>query len=59
MKFLRTILFSIVTLLIYLGVPLVSWGLGDLTGYFSTIPRLGYAIVVRDLFCVTGRYCGR
>jgi protein-S-isoprenylcysteine O-methyltransferase Ste14 len=46
MKFLRSILFIIVTLLIYLGVPLVGWGLGDLAGYFSSIPRLGYAIVV-------------
>ncbi len=46
MKILRLILFFIATLLIYLGVPLLGWGFGDLAGYFSSIPRLGYALVV-------------
>jgi protein-S-isoprenylcysteine O-methyltransferase Ste14 len=46
MRFLRLILFFIATLLIYLGVALLGWGLGDLEGYFSSIPRLGYAVVV-------------
>jgi len=46
MKFLRTILFFIATLLIYLGVALIGWGLGDLEGFFSSGPRLGYAVVV-------------
>lgn len=46
MKFLRAILFFIATLLIYLGVTLLGWGLGDLAGFFSSAPRLGYAIVV-------------
>jgi protein-S-isoprenylcysteine O-methyltransferase Ste14 len=45
MRFLRYILFFIATLLIYLGVPLLGWGLGDLGGFFSSTPRLGYAIV--------------
>jgi len=46
MKFLRAILFFIATLLIYLGVTLLGWGLCDLAGFFSSAPRLGYAIVV-------------
>jgi protein-S-isoprenylcysteine O-methyltransferase Ste14 len=46
MKVFRLILFFIATLLIYLGVPLLGWGMGDLEGYFLSAPRLGYAIVV-------------
>ena len=46
MKFLRTILFFIATLLIYLGVTLLGWGLADLEGFFSSAPRLWYAVVV-------------
>jgi protein-S-isoprenylcysteine O-methyltransferase Ste14 len=46
MKLLRLILFFIATLLIYLGVPLLGWGLGHLGGFFSSSPRLGYALVV-------------
>ena len=46
MKFFRFILFFIATLLIYLGVPLIGWGLGDLGGFFSSTPRLEYALVV-------------
>jgi protein-S-isoprenylcysteine O-methyltransferase Ste14 len=46
MKFLRMVLFFIATLLVYLGVPLLGWGLGDFGGFFSSAPRLGYALVV-------------
>jgi protein-S-isoprenylcysteine O-methyltransferase Ste14 len=46
MKILRLIIFMVATGLLYLGVPLLGWGLGGLEGYFSSIPRLGYAIVV-------------
>ena len=46
MKFSRLILFFIATLLIYLGVPLLGWGLGDLGGFFSSPARLGYAFAV-------------
>jgi protein-S-isoprenylcysteine O-methyltransferase Ste14 len=46
MKFLRAILFFLATLLIYLGVPLLGWGLGDFRGFFSSAPRLGFALVV-------------
>lgn len=33
-------------LIIYLGLPLLAWGTGDLVGFFSNPARLGYAIVV-------------
>jgi len=46
MRFLRLSLFFVATLLIYLGVPLLGWGLGDLGGFFSSAPRLGYAVIV-------------
>jgi len=46
LKFLRASLFFATTVLIYLGVPLLGWGLGDLDGFFSLAPRLGYSIVV-------------
>ncbi len=46
MRLLRLILFFIATHLIYLGVALLGWGLGDLDGFFSSAPRLGYAVVV-------------
>jgi protein-S-isoprenylcysteine O-methyltransferase Ste14 len=46
MKFLRLILFFITTLLIYLGVALLGWGFDDFGGFFTSIPRLGYALLV-------------
>jgi protein-S-isoprenylcysteine O-methyltransferase Ste14 len=46
MKYLRALLFFFATLMIYLGIPLLGWGLGDLGGFFSINPRLGYAIIV-------------
>ncbi len=46
MKFLRAMLFCIATLLLYLGVTLLGWGIDDLMGYFSNPARLGYAVVV-------------
>jgi protein-S-isoprenylcysteine O-methyltransferase Ste14 len=46
MRYLRAIIFFLATLLIYLGVPLIAWGLGDLREFFSIHSRLCYAIVV-------------
>jgi protein-S-isoprenylcysteine O-methyltransferase Ste14 len=34
------------TLIVYLGLPLAGWGLGDLKGYFSDPARLGLAIFI-------------
>jgi protein-S-isoprenylcysteine O-methyltransferase Ste14 len=45
-KLLRTITFFIATLLIYLVVTLLGWGLDDLPGYFSLPPRLWYSVAV-------------
>jgi protein-S-isoprenylcysteine O-methyltransferase Ste14 len=39
-------MFFTATILLYLGVPLLGWGLRDLTGYFSIAPRAGYAVLV-------------
>jgi protein-S-isoprenylcysteine O-methyltransferase Ste14 len=46
MKLIRAFIFFVATCLLYLGVPLLGWGFGNLAGYFSSAPRLGYAIVV-------------
>lgn len=46
MKLLRAILFLIATLLMYLGWPLVGWGLGGIPQFFSLPARSGYAWVV-------------
>jgi protein-S-isoprenylcysteine O-methyltransferase Ste14 len=46
MKILRGFGFMIATLLLYLGVPLLGWGLGNLPGYFSSSQRTAYAVVV-------------
>jgi len=45
-NFLRAALFFITTLLIYLGVPLLGWGLLDVRGFLSEAARLGYAVCV-------------
>ena len=46
MELLRLVLYIIATALLYLGIPLLGWGLGDLGGYISNSTRLGYALVV-------------
>ncbi len=46
MKYLRAFLFFVATVLIYLGLPLLGWGLADLGGFFSLAPRTGYAAAV-------------
>jgi protein-S-isoprenylcysteine O-methyltransferase Ste14 len=38
--------YLLATVLIYLGVPLLGWGLADLEGFFSQAARAAYAIVV-------------
>ncbi len=46
MKLLRAVTFFIATLLIYLVVTLLGWGLDDLAGYLSLPSRLWYAVTV-------------
>jgi protein-S-isoprenylcysteine O-methyltransferase Ste14 len=46
MRFLRAVVYCLATLLIYLGVCLLGWGLRDLQGFFALDPRVGYAVVV-------------
>ena len=54
MKYLRGISFSLTTLLLYLGIPLLGWGANDLCGFFSIYPRLGYAVLVSGLSLAAG-----
>ena len=54
MKYLRAVWFFLGTLGIYLVPPLLGWGIGDLGGFFSLYPRLGYAVLVGMLGLATG-----
>ncbi len=54
MKYLRGVAFSLTTLVMYIGVPLVGWGANDLRGFFSIYPRLGYAVLVTALSLAAG-----
>jgi protein-S-isoprenylcysteine O-methyltransferase Ste14 len=49
MKVLRAILIFINTCLMYLGIPLLGWGLGNLHGFFADGPRFLYALAVAAL----------
>jgi len=46
MMLLRAAFFYLATLFIYLGLPLIGWGLDNLGGFFSIAPRMGYALAV-------------
>jgi len=46
MRILRGFGYLVTTLAMYLGIPLLGWGLGDLCEFFSTGPRLAYALIV-------------
>ncbi|MGE5250151.1 MAG: methyltransferase family protein [Bacteroidota bacterium] len=45
MKYLRGLLYCLATVLLYLGIPLLGWGLHALRDYFSNPARTGYAAV--------------
>jgi len=44
MKFLRAIVFAAITSLLYLGLPLIGWGLDDIGRFFSLPARIAYAL---------------
>jgi protein-S-isoprenylcysteine O-methyltransferase Ste14 len=46
MKMIRFISFMFVTVLMYLAIPLLGWGIMDWEGFFSSAPRTAYAISV-------------
>lgn len=46
MRILRSIVFFLSTVLLYLGLPLLGWGLDNLKEFFSLAPRIGYALAV-------------
>jgi protein-S-isoprenylcysteine O-methyltransferase Ste14 len=45
-RIVRGLGYLISTIVIYLGIPLLGWGIGDLQAFFSMSQRLGYALVV-------------
>ena len=46
MKYLRAITFCFSTILIYLGIPLLGWGINDIPDFFALYPRVGYVVIV-------------
>jgi len=46
MNYAHGVLHFIFTLAVYLGLPLLGWGLGDLRGFFSNPARLGLALFI-------------
>jgi protein-S-isoprenylcysteine O-methyltransferase Ste14 len=54
MKYLRAFVFFLATALMYLGLPLLGWGLDDLHGFYSLAPRTGYALSVAVFAAAVG-----
>lgn len=54
MKYLRAIGSFIITLLVYLGLPLLGWGINDLPSFFASSPRSGYAVLLIFLALAIG-----
>jgi protein-S-isoprenylcysteine O-methyltransferase Ste14 len=46
MKILRVLGYCVYTILLYLGLPLIGWGLDDVSGFFSYPQLAGYAVVI-------------
>ncbi len=46
MKYPRAAASFLITLIVYLGLPLIGWGIDDLSGFFFRYPRLGYAVLI-------------
>ena len=46
MKYVRSVAYTLATMLLYLGLPLLGWGINDLFGFFSSGPRAGYAVLI-------------
>jgi protein-S-isoprenylcysteine O-methyltransferase Ste14 len=44
----------IFTIVLYLGLPLLGWGLDDLRGFFSLNQRMGYAVFILILSIAAG-----
>jgi protein-S-isoprenylcysteine O-methyltransferase Ste14 len=54
MRYLRAVYYFLSTLLPYLGLPLLGWGLDDVSGFFSQGARLAYVVVVVALAVAVG-----
>jgi protein-S-isoprenylcysteine O-methyltransferase Ste14 len=54
MRILRGLGFLVSTILMYLGIPLLGWGLGGLRGFLSMPQRLAYALTVLALGLAVG-----
>jgi len=54
MKIVRSILSFLYTLAIYIGLPLLGWGLDDLRGFFALPQLVGYAISIAAFGVLAG-----
>jgi len=46
MNYVHAVVHIIFTLVIYLGLPMVGWGLGNIDGFYSQPARVGYAVLI-------------
>jgi hypothetical protein len=44
MKYLKAVRYFFIPLFPLLGLPLLGWGIGDIRGFLSDLPRLGYVL---------------
>lgn len=54
MKALRATYVFVFVLIVYLGFCLIGWGLSDLTGFFASPIRFGYAVAVASFALLCG-----
>ena len=54
MKILRAFSAFFASLILYLGIPLLGWGIDDFPGFSKSIPRSGYAVTILVFAIVIG-----
>jgi protein-S-isoprenylcysteine O-methyltransferase Ste14 len=54
MRIFRSVGYAVVTVILYLGLPLAGWGLSDLSGFFGAPHRAAYALIVVGFGLVAG-----
>lgn len=59
MNLLRGSLIFLATLVLYLGLPMLGWGLDDLAGFFSLAARQAYALVIAGFALAAGAQATR
>ena len=54
MKAIRGVSYAISTITMFLGLPLIGWGIQDLGDFFSSVQRVAYGVIVISAAIVVG-----